>query len=263
MFNDRWLVSRVWHPAYEDPPKGDPPKGEEKPEPKPDDKGNFTQDQVNEFLAKDRRKHTDQLQTAVNELEALKAKSELTAAERTELDERIETLQNTLLTKEQLGEKETTKLKTTHKKEVTELTTDRDKWKKLHVGSTINRAITDAAVTNKAFVPEQIVAILGPATQLVEALDDEGNKTGQLVPQVEFNDHDKDKKPVVLKLSVGETVKRMTEIDKYLNLFEGEGTGGVGRKPTSSGKTADIAELAKGDPASYRKARKEGKITIT
>jgi hypothetical protein len=222
----------------------------------------FSQDDVNRFLASEKRKWKDQQQKAIDELEALRAKANLTDEERQQYDDRIEQMKNELLTKEQLTQKEREKAEKAYKKELEKLTGERDNWKGRFTEATITRAITDAAVSNDAYVPGQIVAIVRPATQLAEELDGEGKPTGNLVPIVELRDKDKDGKPVTLKLSPKDAVKRMKEMDEYLNLFKGEGTGGLGgMNRGGSAKQTDLKNLAK-DPAAYRKARKEGKVTF-
>lgn len=226
----------------------------------------FTQEDVNRILAADRRKSEEKLNKTLEELEAQRAKSSLTATERSELDNTIEGLKESLMTKAQLAEKESAKAKKVHEKQVTELSESSKKWQTLYTDSTIERAIVDAASSgpNKAFNTSQVVAILGPNTRLVEALDDDGEKTGSLVPMVKFNDTDKDGKPVTLDLAVSAAVKRMRELDEYANLFESEGTGGINRSTKSKGGTStdSVAKMAQGDPAAYRKARKEGTITL-
>lgn len=225
----------------------------------------FTQDQVNKFLAEEKRKGQVSTQKALSELEALKKRSNLNSEERKELDGRIEQLQNAILTKDELAKKEKDKVSTEHKTKIDEMTTDRDMWKGKYTGSTINRDITDASVDNNAFSPKQIVALLRPDTQLVEDLDAEGKPTGELVPKVTFKTKDDDDKPVTLTLTIPEAVKRMSEMDEYGNLFHTDGTGGIGSrsKPGKGGSDKDdAAELAKTDPVKYRQLRKEGKITV-
>ena len=134
-----------------------------------DDAGKvFSQGEVNRMLADDRRKHKAQTEKAIGELEALKTKASLTETERKDLESRIDTMKSELLTKEQLAKKEKDRLEKLHKKDVETLTSERDTWKTKYTTSTIKRAITDEAVTAKAFVPEQIIAMLYPDTRLLK-----------------------------------------------------------------------------------------------
>ena len=207
----------------------------------------FSQEDINRFLADDRRKHATRLQSALDEVNAIKARAQLSDSEREELDGRIQSLQNTLATKEELAKQEQTKMEKKYKEQIDALSTDKKTWQGKYTESTIIRAITDSAVVNNAYVPEQIVAMLRTNTRLIEELDAEGRPTGQLIPRVQFADADKEGKPVTLELSVDEAVKRMKDIDKYTNLFKGDGTGGIGQ--TSRQKNAagelDMAAFAK------------------
>lgn len=259
----KWFVD-CWVPTFDGEgtegaegdagnPPGTPPEGT------PSGERKFTQAEINKILAEDKRKHQDQLKKAMAELENLKTKATMTSDERKELETRLESLSNELLTKEELSKKEKEKLAKKHQQDVEALSAERDTWKNRYTNSTIERSITDAAISNNAFSPEQIIAVLLPNTHLTEVLDEEGKPTGNLTPKVKFNDEDKDGKPVTLELAVGEAVKRMTEIDRFQNLFKASGAGGLGGTNTSSGKRLDIVAVAR-DAKTYRKARQEGKI---
>jgi len=252
-------------PPAGDPPAGDPPAGDPPAGDPPAGGGTskqFSQDDVNRFLASEKRKWKDQQQKAIDELEALRAKANLTDEERQQYDERIENMKNQLLTKDQLTEKEKAKLEKAYKKQIEDLTGQLDTWQGRYTEETISRAITDAAVSNDAYVPGQIVAIVRPNTRLVEELDGEGKPTGKMSPVVKLEDKDKDGKPVTLELAPKEAVKRMKEMDEYLNLFKGEGTGGLGGMNRGGNNLqSDLKTLAT-DPAKYRAARKAGKVNF-
>lgn len=219
----------------------------------------LTQEQVNKLLADERRKHQEHTKKAIGELEALKQKAQLTQKERDDLDKRISQMHDEMLTKEELAKKEQDRLRKAHETQVKELTSDRDSWRDRFTDAAITRSITDAAAKNEAFNPLQIVRLLQPDTRLVEELDKEQQPTGKFVPKVRFNDVNKEGEPVVLELTPTEAVKRMREMDDYLNLFKGEGIGGLGQNNQPGSKKPDLKELAK-DPEAYRKARAEGKI---
>ena len=221
----------------------------------------FTQDQVNEFLARDKKKHQSAHQKTLEELEALKKKSNLSVQERLDLEKQIEDTRKLLETKEATAEEALKKAQKVHAKEVETLSGERDKWKTLYTESTISNSLTQAAVEHKAGNPKQVIALLKPATTLIEELDAKGKPTGQLVPMVTWQDKDDKGKPVTLTLSPTDVVKRMSEMDEHLNLFNVDGEGGAGRFRRGAAGDLDVKEIAK-DPASYRKARKEGAINI-
>jgi len=219
------------------------------------------QKELNRILTVEKKKHQRTVQKAVDEANALRSKAQLTATERSELDNRLEIIQNEMRTKDEQAKRAATKQRDAHKKAMESLTAEKDTWQSRFTESTIERSITDAAAANNAFSPKQIVAILGSNTQLVEVLDDEGQPTGQLAPKVKYRSKDKEGKPVTLDLSPEDAVKRMKDEDEYLNLFRGEGSGGAGLRSQPGGKKPDLSNLAK-DPAAYRKARKAGEVNF-
>lgn len=219
----------------------------------------FTQDEVNKIMAENKRTLQAKNESLIKELEALKTGGNLSAEQKVQLEGRIETLQNELLTKEELAKKDADKLRKESQKTIEGVTKERDDWKNRFTTATIQRTITDAAVENKAINPRQIVAILQQKANLVPAVDTEGKPTGDLVPKVKFETMDKDEKPITIEITIPEAVKQMKDMDEYLNLFQGEGASGLGARSTSTGKIADVKTLAK-DPVKYREARKAGKI---
>ena len=75
-----------------------------------------------------------------------------------------------------------------------------------------------------------------------------------------FNDT-KEGKPVTLELTPAEAVKRMSEMDEYLNLFKGKGSGGIGgtnRGGGNKGAAMTAAQAAKTlSPAAFQEWRKK------
>jgi len=217
----------------------------------------FTQEQVNTFLADEKRKSQVKQREMATELENLKKNTTLTTEERDTLQNRIEELQNQFMTKEEQARQASEKNSKKTAEDLKTLTTERDTWRNKHSQLLVDTEITKAAADNKAFSTEQISAILTPKTKLSEILDDTGKPLGIFEPRVMFSDKDKDDKPVVLELTVNDAVKRMTELPQYGNLFEGDKKGGFGGSGSSvAGKKVNLAKIAK-DPVAYRKLRKE------
>lgn len=226
--------------------------------------GKFSSEQqkeINRILAAEKKKHQKVVQKAVDEANALRSKAQLTAAERQDLDNRLELIQNEMRTKEEQAKRAADKLRKKHKEERESLIAERDTWKTRFTESTIERSLTDAAAANNAFSPKQIVAILGRNTSLVPVLDEDGKPTGGLEPKVRFQSKDKEGNPVTLDMSPSDAVKRMKDEEEFLNLFRGEGSGGAGLRSQPGGKKVSTVELAK-DPAAYRKARKDGTLNF-
>ncbi len=219
----------------------------------------FTQEEVNAFLAKEKRKTGDAQKKLAEQLQGYKKTAELSVDEKTELEKQIEDLQNQYMTQEERARQASDKATKVHQKEADDLAKEKDSWKDRYTHATIDIAITQAAAVNKAISAEQITAILQPKTKLSEKLDETGKPTGIFEPRVKFQDVDKDEKPITLDLTVSEAVKRMTELSQYGNLFEGGKSSGLGMSGSvnTKGGKVDIAKIAREDPARYRKLRKE------
>jgi len=219
----------------------------------------FTQDELNAILAKDRREHKEKNSSLLDEIEALKAKQNLTNEERENLEAKVKELRQTNMTAEQLKKEQEEKLRTDYEGKLTAALREKEDWKKLFTTTEIQRSIVDAAAAHEAYVPAQVVAILGPTTRLSEALDDEGKPTGKYTPLVSLQDV-KEGKPITLELTPEDAVKRMSEMDQFLNLFKGKGAGGIGgQNRGGSGKGGKLtqAEAASKGPEFYRKWVKE------
>jgi len=227
---------------------------------KPDDgKLTITQDQLNEMMANNRRKLTQQNEKLVGELNALKDQATMTATERSELEERIEKLQEQTMTQEEIAKRDAKKASQAHKKELDKLTSERDHWQAHYTNERVSRSLQDAAIEAKATVPEQIVSLLGPQTVLSPVLDEGGKPTGSYEPLVKFVDVDDDGNPATLSLKPVDAMKRMQELpERFGNLFINPGAGGFGADNGAGGKGGKQKTLdAIKDPAAYMKWRKE------
>lgn len=215
----------------------------------------FTQADVNRIVADERRKLEKQNKQVITQLESLKKNSELTSKQKEELEARIEQLQNSFLTKEELAKKDQEKLQKQYSQEKESLATELNSWKTRYADETVRRSIMDAAVTHEAFNPDQIVEILRSKTALVEDIDEDGKPQGSFSPRVKFRTADKDNKAITLDLTVPEAIKHMKEApEKWGNLFKAGVNGGVGATTKPGGKKG-IPDFK--DPLAYRKWRKE------
>lgn len=213
-----------------DNPPPPPPESKDTDELPPSAKGKttFTQEEFNRALSEDRRKHKAQVEKTVRELEDFKKNDALSAKERETLQTRIDELQNSMMTKEQLAAKEKERLETTHKAAVQSLTSERDSWQNRFVKSTINSAIVSEAARAEAFDSDALIAMLGPISRLAQETDEDGKPLESFVPKVKFSDVDKDGKSVTLDLTVEQAIKRMKEMPKYGYLFKSTAGSGLG-----------------------------------
>ena len=151
------LNRNVWLVVYDDAPPANPPPANPPtpPPPQPDGK-KFSQDDVNRFVADEKRKVQTKMDQLTTQLETFK----LTAAEKEELQQKLTDMQNELLTKDELTAREKKKLEATLTKQVQQFETEAKTWRNRYEDSTITRALMDAAVENEALVPVQLVEIL-------------------------------------------------------------------------------------------------------
>jgi len=217
----------------------------------------FTQDQLNAVLAEERKKFESNSKKLHDELEAIKGKSQLSAQERSELEQRIESLKKETMTKEELAAQRNAQLEKASKAERDQLLQQRDHWEKQYKEATISRAILDAATTEKAYNPNQLVALLSFNTKLTEVLDDSGKPTGQYVPKTTIPVKDSKGKVTPMDLPVNEAIKKLKEQEEYHNLFLGSGVGGVGANNQGGGRNGAMENMTGEE---YLAARAAGKL---
>jgi len=216
----------------------------------------FTQEQVNAIMKKEKEIYQKKQSEIMGQLNILKDSKNLTDKEKSDLENQINDLRKQTMTTEELSKEQISKLEKSHKSSMDKLSEEKDIWKQRFTDSTIEKAIIDAAIENNAFYPEQIVALLTPKTQLVEELDAEGKTTGNLIPKVNYETIDEKGKIIELVLHPKEAVKKMTEENKYANLFKSDRTSGFGVNTLGSSMKSKI-DLK--DTAAYIKRRNEKK----
>lgn len=210
------------------------------------DEKKFTQEEVNSFVAKERKTIQDKTNARIAELEAIRDSSNLKGEELERLNTQITDMQNEFKSKEQLATEERDRIKKEADKEKTKLLQEKDTWQQRYTQMVLDNSIIQASVETEAFNPEQIVAILKPNSRLVEI-----NKTGQYETRVKFKGLDSEGKEVELDLSPKEIVKKMSEMDKYSNLFKTTAKGGLG--VTDKARGAGMGDLKNLD--NYKKNR--------
>lgn len=216
----------------------------------------FTQQELENVVAQERKKFEQTTRKTIQELENLKKLSGTSEAAKASLEQRITELNETLMTKEELARKEKERLTNEfqHKLKTTE--EERQTWENRYKSSTAQREILDAAIKNQAFDPEQIEAFLSPKARVVEIMDDAGNPTGNFTTKVKINTTGKDGKPVTLDVSVEEAVKNMRETpDRFGNLFKDLSSGGTGG--TGGNGPKGPLDVTKMSPEQYRAQRQQ------
>jgi hypothetical protein len=220
----------------------------------------FTQEDVNRFLADDKRKH----QAALTSLEKgykdlLDNNKSLSDQERRTLQENLETVQGQLRTKDQQLQIEKKQLEEQLTGKIKEHQSQAAYWEDLYRSSTIDRSLQDAAVLAEAFMPSQIVSLLKPKTRLVAEVDAAGKATGKFNQVVDLDDKDADGNPTISVRTPAEAVKRMKELpDMYGNLFKSGVVSGIGSNTLTGGAAGggkiDLRNVGK-DAKQYREIR--------
>jgi hypothetical protein len=241
-----------------------------KPDEKPAGSGKtFSEDDVNkivqERLAKDRKRREESYKDLETKYSDMLKSQSLSDEERGKLETNLEDVRKQLRTKDQQAAHER---KTLEDKYQTELKGEKEKatrWEGRYKESLVARALQDAAVTHEAFNVGQVVTLLRGQTKIVEATDEQGKPTGELVPMVDLHDLDTEtRKPVVTQRTPEDAVKRMKELPElYGNLFKSGVVSGIGGnsatgglQPGAGGKLS-AQQIKNLTPEQYRKIRQE------
>jgi len=215
----------------------------------------FDQAAVDRIVKERLRKSNAEREELIGQLSSLQQQG-LTPENLEALQSRIETLQNEGKTKEQLAAEERGKLEKKLTGEIGKKDAEVKLWKSKYETFRSQTEILTAAGAAKAHNSAQIYNILRPDTVMEEEVGEDGKPTGEYIPKVNFRDKDKDGKPVVLKLSVAEAIKRMTEMEEHMNLFDSGGTAGLGgRNNGRSGGAGGTAVPT--ETSAYMAARKK------
>lgn len=219
----------------------------------------FSQDDVNKFLADDKRKHQATLaKTEQTYKELLANNNALTAKERATLEENLVTVQGQLRTKEETAKMEKKALEESLNGKIVEEQIKAKNWETRYKDETVTRSLMDAAAPD-AYNVSTVVTVLKGMTKLVEEIDEtSGKATGKFKTVVEFPDVDAEGNPTITVRSPADTVKRMKELPEiYGNLFKSNVVSGIGGNsatgvtPGHNGKI-NLRNLT---PAQYRELR--------
>jgi hypothetical protein len=224
---------------------------------------NFNQDDVNTFLADDRRKHGEKYRKLEGAYEEMLADKTLASEQRGKLESELQDLQKSFRTKEQQAEYERKQEQQRFKTEVTGYKDSAIKWERMYKDSVIERSLQDAAIAAESFNPSQIVGLLRPMTQMRPATDEDGGEIeDQMNPMIDFPDIDeKTGDRIVTLRTPQQAVQRMKEMpEHYGNLFRANVVSGIGSGAATGGVTSgeggriDVTKLTS---EQYRKLRED------
>ena len=219
-----------------DPPAGDPPASGEK---------TFTQKDLDAHIAKRLKKERTDKEKLISELNTLKQSSSLTAQERETLASRVEELENSVLSEQEKAVKQRQQVEQKYTTTVKTLEGERDTWRSRFENSTIERALTDAAVEHEAENPAQIRMMLRGLAKLTEVTGEDGKPTGNFTPTVKITGYAEDGKTLQeLDLPISEAIAKLRKDGIHANLFKHKGTPGTGTLPTGgTGKSGSSDDM--------------------
>lgn len=212
---------------------------------------------IKERVKREQEAAKNKNQELMNALQQLRDQQGTSQAEKEELQKRIDALEAQVLSKEELAAKKLKEEETRRVREVEEAKKDAATWKEKHHNSLMSRVLTDAAVANKAFKPEQVVDLLMGKAEVEEVTNEAtGAGTGQYVVKVSVQVPKADGSgEATERLPATEAVKRFLDANPNLLAVNIHGGGGAGSHlATTEGSIVIPADRAK-DPAAYRAAR--------
>jgi predicted RNase H-like nuclease (RuvC/YqgF family) len=236
--------------CYEGEGAGDGGTGNEGDKGAGGDGGNvFSQEQVNKFVAEEKRSWQTKYEKLEQSINSLNEDRSLTEQEKQKLNEEVENLRKSLRTKETNAEAERKKAEEQYKNELESTKESAKRWEQMFKQSTVQRSLLDAAVQGDAYEPSQIVTMLQPFTELKE-------EDGQFKTMISFQDVDeKTGEPIETLRNPLEAVSRMKELKKYQNLFNSGVVPGIGG--SNSGVAEGDIDVSSLTQEQYRKLRRE------
>ncbi len=219
----------------------------------------FNQDQVNAIVAADRRKLVEKCQDLESMYQKALEDKTLTEGARAQIQEKLEDVQKTYLTKEETLLNEKKKIETELSREVKEWKEQAVRWEDQFKQTLVDRTLQDAAIVHEAFNPSQMISLLRPMTKVAEKLDDQGKPTGTYEVIVDLNDVNSETgASQVTRRAPEDAVKRMKELkDLYGNLFKPNVVSGIGGGTAQGGNATGKVDGSKLSTAEYMRLRKE------
>ena len=222
--------------------------------------GSFSQDDVNKFLAEDRRKHVEKFRALESSYQGILQDKTLATEQRSRLQTELEDLQKSFRTKEQQMEFEKKQVASKYENELGDWKGRATRWESMYKDQVIQTSLQEAAASGDAFNAGQIISLLRPWTELREEVGEDGKPTGKIIPMIDFPDIDEKTGENIKTLrSPRDAVKRMRELPQLhgnlfkMNVVSGVGSGSAAGANANAGKV-DVSKLT---PEQYRKLRAE------
>lgn len=244
---------------FNDNPQSPPPPASPPPPPPANDK-TFTQADVDRIVAERVKKAKESNAQLISELEEFKKSKGLTQEQLDNLTSRIESLQREGLSKEELHKADMEKMAKKAKKELDELSGDREAWKGRYTKLLIDSQVTKAAIDHKAASIRQILDMLVPKIKLVPSIGADGKPTGEMEAKVSIQAMKDDQEITLEDLSIDTAIKTMRDTPQlYGNLFTVDGKPGLGlgNQGTGGAGGKDPSKMTEEEYYAWRERRKK------
>lgn len=225
----------------------------------------FTQDDLNrivkERLDREQEKHREKQNELLTRMESLEKTAQLTDDERAALQQRIEEFRSENLSLEEKANREIKRLQEELDTTQKNLSSEIDKWQRQYFDFRIDNELMDAALTNDARTPAQLVSLLKPQTAVKEVVDDKGRSTGRFEVRTTITDYKEDGTPFQVERKPHEAVARLAEMPEiWGNQFNSKVSAGLDRMSDQSAPatTGSALVLDKGF-AAYKASRQKNK----
>jgi len=230
-------------------PPTDPPASPAKPTADGGGERKFTQEDVNKFMAEEKRKQQEKYVQLEGSYQDLLKNQNLTKEDRDSLQAKLADVQAAQRTKDQQIEFDRRQAEEKYETELKAASERGNLWESKYKSEKKSRALLDAASIADAFNPTHIVALLAPDTELKDI-------EGELVPMVNFPDIDEKTGASIRTLRTpADAVKRMQELPKIHGcLFKSNVVSGVGSGQATVSNTGDV-DYASMSAEDYRKNR--------
>lgn len=218
----------------------------------------FTQDEVNKFLADERRRTTQKYQQLESAYKEALTNQNLTQEQRVQLEEKLEDLQKTFRTKEETIKAEKKAFEEKYTKELESYKTSAQSWEQLFKNTMLEQKLQDAAVKHDAHNPNVLTTLLKTMSKVVEKTDDQGRGTGEWTTIVDLTDVDaKTGETIVTRRTPEDAVKRMKELPEYGGLFSSNVVSGIGAGTAPGGNRSGTIDPGKLTTEQYMEMRRK------
>lgn len=208
-----------------------------------DDK-KFSQKDVDGFMTKQKKAFQTKQRETLAELEKSREEQGLSVAHAKQLDGQIAELRTDLMSESDKSAAEKQRVAREHQTALDTVTGERDAAIERYETSSKRTEMASACITHEVVNAEQVMAIVGPKTSLVEEKDGEGKGTGVFNVVVTDMVKGEDEKFAKKEFTVDEYLKHMKGMVEHENLFKQTRAGGTGfRSGTGGGGTKDTSGM--------------------